>query len=332
MSGVAVAVMLIALPSAQTGQSQPTRLHLASTPWPPFTNPPGKARFASDLVDEALKRVGITADTTIVDEGALTAALRSGRFDGSAALWKDEARESFLIFSEAYLQNRLVLVGRHGSNVSAASIADLAGKRLAVVQSYSYGDAVRAGSAPRFIQVPTEEESVRRLLAGDVDYALIDELVVAFLVQNYPQEVSTRLAVGSVALVVRPLHFAVRRALPGAQSIIDRFNSVLGAMVADRSYHRLLHIPWIEADIDHDGKAEYVPATDQVSKEAPKGGYRLFSNEGTPESPTPTPRRFYVGGSIYEEWTSVPDAYKVQPAGAPAAFGGSTASVFSFKW
>jgi hypothetical protein len=104
-------------------------------------------------------------------------------------------------------------------------------------------------------------------------------------------------------------------------------------MVADRSYHRLLHIPWIAADIDSDGKTEFIPADDRVAAAAPTGGYRLFTTT-VPDAtePMPAPKRFYIGGSIYEEWANVPDAYKVTPAGAPAPLGSSTASIFTVKW
>ena len=54
--------------TAQTGATT-THLNLASTPWSPFTNTRDKARFATDLVDEALKRLGITTETTIVATG-----------------------------------------------------------------------------------------------------------------------------------------------------------------------------------------------------------------------------------------------------------------------
>ena len=53
-------------------------LHLVSTPWSPFTNAPGKPRFAIDLVLEALKRAGIAADSTIVEEGKLTPVASQG--------------------------------------------------------------------------------------------------------------------------------------------------------------------------------------------------------------------------------------------------------------
>ena len=124
------------------GTAQKRQLQLASTPWSPFTNAPGQARFAIDLVHAALERIGISADTTIVPDGALTPALLAGRFDGSAALWRDAERELKLLYSQPYLENRLVLVGRRGTDVSAATLAALPGKRVALVEGYSYGEAV----------------------------------------------------------------------------------------------------------------------------------------------------------------------------------------------
>jgi len=193
---------------------------------------------------------------------------------------------------------------------------------------------VKNDPGPKYVLSKSVEDGLQKLLAGQVDYTLNDELVVQYLIENYPEQVAARLAIGTHPLVVRPLHLALRRDLPGAQGIINRFNGVLNGMVADRSYHRLLHIPWIAADIDGDGKTELVPGDDHVTAAAPTNGYRLFTTE-TPDAPEPTPatpKRFYIGGSIYEDWASVPEAYKVKPEGAPTSFGNSTASIFSVKW
>ena len=35
-------------------------------------------------------------------------------------------------------------------------------------------------------------------------------------------------------------------------------------MIADRSYHRLLHLDWIRADVDVDSRREYVPHNDHA--------------------------------------------------------------------
>ena len=122
------------------------QLRLVSTVWSPFTNAPGQPRFALNLVDEAFRRVGLSAETVIVDEAKFTSALLSGEFDGSAAVWKYAEREPVLIYSQPYVWNRLILVGRQGSDVSATSLADLAGKRIALVAGYVYYDRPSRGS------------------------------------------------------------------------------------------------------------------------------------------------------------------------------------------
>lgn len=326
-----LAVMAIGAVHA-TGTGQTKSLRLASTPWSPFTNETGQARFAIDLVHAALERVGITADTTIVPEGTLTPALREGRFDGSAALWRDADRERTLLYSKPYLENRLVLVGRHGSDVSATSLADLAGKRIALVEGYSYGEVLTTAKGPTYVPASTVEESLQKVLAGDADYVLMDELVIQYLVRNHPDEVKGRLALGSVPLLVRPLHFAVRRDLPDARSIVDRFDAELGRMITDRSYHRLLQLEWIEADVDGDGRTESVPASDQAGPNPPSRQYELITAPAPALALPPAPtRRFYVGGQVYEGWANVPARYKVgDPRVTP--WGSTVAPVFSFRW
>ena len=110
---------LAALSLALSGHAK--KLRLVSTSWSPFTNEPGQPRFALDLVEAGLGRIGVKASTTIVEASQFTSALLSGPFDGSAAAWKDAEREKTLLFSQPYLENRLMLVARRGGDVSAAT-------------------------------------------------------------------------------------------------------------------------------------------------------------------------------------------------------------------
>src|SRR5262249_46995337 len=197
-----------------------------------------------------------------------TPSLLSGLFDGSAAAWKDPERERELIFSQPYLENRLVLVGRRGADASAKALSDLKGKRVAVVGGYSYGETIDT-AGPVWIRSRSEEDSLTQLLKGGVDYTLMDELVVNYIVSNYPKESDTKLEIGSTPLLTRPLHFVIKRTRPDAQSIIERFDAQLRGMVADRTYHRLLHVDWILADIDGVGVPELVPPTHQAETSQP---------------------------------------------------------------
>lgn len=326
----APAMLLLLLPAVSLVISaQAVPLNLVSTAWSPFTNAPGQPRFALDLVEAALGRFGLSAKTTIVDAGKFTPSLLTGQFDGSAAVWKDPERERVMIFSQPYLENRLVLVARRGGDVSATALADLKGKRVAIVEGYSYGDAIDA-AGPAFVRSSSEEDSLARLLNGGVEYTLMDELVVQDIVRNYPKESGARLEIGSRPLLTRELYFAVRRTRPDAESIISRFNAQLRGMIADRTYHRLLHVDWLRADVDGDGVPELIPQNDKPGASEPQRVYSLFSEpQSAPKEPTKP--GFYVGGSIYSDWASVPDTYKA-PSSQPPDPRRSTGSIFTFRW
>jgi polar amino acid transport system substrate-binding protein len=318
--------------TAQSTQTTTKRaaLHLGSTPWSPLTNAAGKPRYAIDLVEAALQRMGISAETAIVPEGTLTAALLEGRFDGSPALWRDPEREAKLVYSKPYLENRLVLVARHGDDVSAPALPALAGKRIALVDGYAYGDALQVQRGPTYVAASTVEQSLEKVLSRDADYALMDELVVQYLVTNYPEEVKTRLAIGTEPLLVRTLHFALRRTVPGAESIVAQFDAEMTKMIADRSYQLLLRVGWLEADVDGDGRTELVPASDQAGQSPPVRRYEHVTVAASKPKPE-APKRFFLGGQVYEGWTNVPDRYKVMDLNR-TPLGTQIVPMFTFKW
>ena len=328
LAAIPVAIILGATSFATSAQTN--TLRLVSTAWAPFTNESGQARFALDLVEAALGRFGVSAKTTIVEPAKFTPALLSNEFDGSAAAWKDAEREKVLLFSQPYLENRLILVGRKGADVKAATLSALKGKRIAIVGGYAYGDIDAAG--PVFVRSQSEEDSLTQLLQSKVDYTLMDELVIQYLLSNFPKEAQTRLELGVTPMVTRPLFFAVRRSRPDAESLISRFNAQLRGLIADRTYHKLLHLDWIRADVDGDGVLENVPFSDKAGAAAPQHIYSLKATDPrlTAKEIKLTPR-FYLGGTFYTDWASVPNRYKVDDPKRPNA-DRSTASIFKFGW
>jgi polar amino acid transport system substrate-binding protein len=311
--------------------AQLASLRLVSTAWTPFTNEAGKPRFALDLVEAALGRVRLTAKTAIVEPAQFTPALLGNSYDGSAAAWRDAERERAMVYSQPYLENRLVLVGRRDADVSATALGQLAGKRVAIVEGYSYGDTIELSGAV-FVRSRSEEDSLSMLLNSKADYVLMDELVVEYIVSNYPQQAQARLQIGSKPLLTRPLYFVVRRSRPDAESIVNQFNQQLRGMIADRTYHRLLHVAWIRADIDGDGKPELVPQSDSAGAAAPTNVYTLFSSDqGGTSKESADDSRYYVGGDTYVNWATIPDKYKVDdPAKQVPSRSGGT--IFKFAW
>src|SRR3954453_9284971 len=326
---IAAIVLLWCTATWGTVGAQHARLKLVSTAWPPFTNAPKQPRFALDLVEAALRRIDVTATTAIVSAPQYSNALLAGLFDGSAAAWKDPERERELVFSQPYLENRLVLVGKHGTDVSAKALTDLKGKRVAIVDGYSYGQTIDT-AGPVWIRSRSEEDSLTQLLKGAADYTLMDELVVHYIVSNYPQESDRKLEIGSTPLLTRELHLVLKRTRADAQSIVERFNAQLRGMIADRTYHRMLHVDWLEADVGGDGVPELVPRTDRAGSSSPLHVYTLFAPASSP-SERPSKPGFYVGGNVYADWASVPENYKVSNSDKPDPQR-STGTVFRFAW
>ena len=97
------------------------------------------------------------------------------------------------------------------------------------------------------------------------------------------------------------------------ESIVTRFNKQLRGLIADGTYHRLLHVEWIRADITGDGVPINVARSNRIGMAEPKRVYPLFT---APPNVAETPaKRFYVGGTIYSDWASVPESYKSVSAG-----------------
>ncbi len=299
-----LALGLISLAASASG-AEAAELRLASDTWPPFTDVAGRPRVALDLVDEALRRIDVRSETHIVAFDAVIQGLGLGNFDGSAALWQDPQREGYLFFSAPYLENRLVLVGRKDADVSAHDLAPLAGARIAVVAGYSYGESVDGEAAPVFVEGASDQENLSRLLAGEVDYLLVDELLIRHVAQDQREDVSAHLEIGTHPLIVRPLHFALTRGVPGAEAIIAKFDAAIAGMVADGTFNRILGLQWIRTDVDGDGLLELVGSGEMVGPDGPEAGYDLAAAGGSTEVD-----RFWIEGTMYESWDDVPEQYR----------------------
>jgi hypothetical protein len=207
-----------------------------------------------------------------------------------------------------------VLVGRKSSDVSAKWFYQLKGKEIGIVKDYAYGPELDGATEPVFVRGESTEANLRALLHGKLDYVLADALVVYHLKQQYPEKTRERLATGTTPLITRSLHFALRKNLPGAQQILDRFNEQRIKMLKDGSYHTALQVDWILADVDGDGIAEMVAGGEKLGVEAPQNGYQPVSiSKGGVVPGSESKARYVVKGVPYDTWDTVPDDFKTPP-------------------
>ena len=123
-----------------TSQAQSDPLKLASDIWPPFTNVENEKRIAIDIVNVALDRMSIPNSILIDQFDNVMLGISNRMYSGSAALWFSEERAESLLFSDPYLHNQLILVGRKGNVVDAKDLSELGKVKIGVVENYAYGD------------------------------------------------------------------------------------------------------------------------------------------------------------------------------------------------
>ncbi len=279
-------------------------LRLASTPWPPFTGDVGQPRVVIELAEEAFRRAGIATTMTIVDEGTLTPKLQAKQFDGSPAMWKGKDRESFLTYSAPILENRLVLVGKKGSDVSAEKLSALKEKRVGIVAGYGYGEEVTQATDVNFVKGKSDQSNLEDLLAGKLDYIVVEDLAIHHMLDHQAAQAKAHLQIGRVPLMNRTLHLALRSDVPNAAKIIEAFNAKLNALLADGTYNRILQLSWIQADVDGDGKFELIPNSKNIGSEPPSDNYSIVAGGSN------QPSQYWVDGKAYANWEKVPKQYK----------------------
>ncbi|MGB5171141.1 substrate-binding periplasmic protein [Eudoraea sp.] len=286
--------------------AQKIDLELASDVFPPFTNISSEKSFALELVNEALKRGNVKANTSINSFEAVLDGINAKKYDGSAALWKTTDREDYMIFSDPYLENRLVLVGRKGSDVSAKTFSDLKNKKIAIIGGYAYGASVYTSLDIVIVQGKNDQENLEKLLSFKTDYMLVDELLISYLLTYQLNDVTKFLEIGKNPLITKPLHLAILKSKEGAEKIIQDFNLNIKEMIKDGSYHDILELNWIQYDADGDGTLELVSNNSNSGEEAPVNYYRLMSENSLVNET----ERYLIDGEIYNSWQGIPEKYK----------------------
>jgi len=288
--------------------SQKTELKLASDIWPPFTNVESEKAFALDLVREALARNDIKVTYEIIEFDDVISQIDEGSFDGSAALWLNDDRAAKYLFSEPYLQNQLILVGKKGSNVSAASFEEIEGKRIGVVEDYAYGLEINSDKV-ELIRGENDQQNLQRLLSGEIDYMLVDDLLIQYLLKYQVNDVHEFLEIADYPILEKPLYFALRKDVKNASEIIAAFNTEIKEMIAEGTYNRILELNWITADVDGDGTMELILDGDAAGLAPPERSYGISAGPGMVVKPGLS-TAYYIEGKKYSSWDDVPKEYK----------------------
>ena len=143
-----------------------------------------KSGIIKDLGNAMAQRLGRTARFVTLPRNRIVSALVEGQVDSSCYVlptWMDHPQ---LRWSRPLIPNRDLVVGRVDAP-SLTSAADLADEPIGAVLGYRYPELERGlGSRFRRDDAPDMHSNLRKLAAGRVRYAIVDQLTLQYEIRT----------------------------------------------------------------------------------------------------------------------------------------------------
>jgi PAS domain S-box-containing protein len=245
---VAVTIpLLVVLPGpsaaeASPGPPPPPIVSAAEDDYPPFSMVTDDGRadgFAIELFEAALGAMGRTATFRVGSWPEVRSWLENREVQALPLVARNPEREHLFDFTVPYMSLHGAIVVRHDAT-DVDSLADLRGLDVAVMEGDSSHEfMLRKPRDLNLITVPSFDEGLRRLSAGEFDAVVIQRLVAVRLIDQ--------LGLENLRIVSRPVDgfrqdfcFAVPE---GDRDTLALLNEGLALVTADGT-HRRLHAKW----------------------------------------------------------------------------------------
>jgi len=229
---------------------------LANSAWSPFVIKGEQQGTSEQIACQAMQRAGRACSVQVLEWEKVLEQAREGSIDGIAAAWKTPERETFLLFSEPYLTNRIVPIVNIENPAQVNKTNDLIGLRVAMVRKFAYGEEVEAIIPDmRSTMVEQPLEAIMLVRNGEADVAIVDELVARNVLD---ETLISGVEIADSVLVFRDLHFAVSRQNPEAEQIIADFHRSFELMLDDGTMNEILDMDWLATDFGSPGDINVV--------------------------------------------------------------------------
>lgn len=150
------------------------------------------------------------------------------QWDGSLVWRKTPERERRFYFSDPVFYCDYVFFHRRSQHFNWKTLADLRRYRIGTTLEYDYGDEFRREQKSGTLKTdtaPTDEQNLRKLLAGRIDlFPVTREVGEYLLATHFTPEQAQQLAIHPRPLLVQPMYLLLNRQDPHHLALIQKFN------------------------------------------------------------------------------------------------------------
>jgi len=222
---------------AQAGQE----IRLLANTSPPYADAslPGQG-LALEIVRHVFARTDYSPEITIENWSRAVEGARMGVYDALASVWSSPEREQDLLFSEPYIESKLILLKLRANRRPYKNLQELAGSRLGVRTDYAYG--VDFDAVPGLILVEEDllASNLLNLLNGKVDFVIADQRSANMQLHDLFKDRLNEVQVLDIELPSVARHVAAARTWPGHEAMIAAFNTALASAREDGSLDAII--------------------------------------------------------------------------------------------
>lgn len=216
-------------------------LRMVAAGWPPYVsrNLPNNG-IAVAIITEALTRDGRQLELRIDNWPRALEGIKIGVFDLVAGAWKDDERETFLVYSDAIIENEIILVTLSERFIQYTELDDLQGLFIGIESDYAYqADFLKHQNLIR-LERRNLIQNIQGLLEGEIDVIIADRLAFMHAINSYLPGSRHRFRILDKPLEIKSLHLGINRKLNNHEQILDGFNNRLQEMRNDGGYAAIM--------------------------------------------------------------------------------------------
>ncbi|WP_246540580.1 substrate-binding periplasmic protein [sulfur-oxidizing endosymbiont of Gigantopelta aegis] len=156
-------------------------------------------------------------------------------------MWKTDARQKKLLYSNAYLTNNIVLVAHANSHMKFDSLADLQGLLVGVLKDYEYDEKFMKNPRILKFQANRLTQNLIAVQQGKLDVAVADKRLALYELKHFMGNNRADFQFLPNPLSSRKLYIAAPKENSGSKALISKFNKGLAAIKKDGTYQKIIN-------------------------------------------------------------------------------------------
>jgi len=211
------------------------KIVISTGEWPPYTSEKMKHfGYSLHIIANAFETQGYQVEYNFLPWKRAYVMAQEGKFDGSAAWFKNKQRQEEFLFSKPVSASTTVLFHRKDKVVEWSKLEDLKKFSIGITHGYTYGDQFNSASEKYGFKLDSSTSDIsgfKKLLKKRIDIMLCDLGVGYWILQNeFPASQFALVTNNPKALIENTAHFIATKMSKDSQSKIDIINKGLTQM------------------------------------------------------------------------------------------------------